>query len=205
MTWNEQFTFLFLITQPDCLPPLCHFPPSSHPALGITTTLKGNGCNTTPNRPCKLGRGAPCGTLKLIRWSREDKKRKSSRIASDLPTQTRGPAPNGRKEEGVTCWPRWSRKRSEMMGQHRRRWCDQVLFLKKSWSYIVGVYVHLLTWFEQIRFVPVMGVVVNRPHVDQNTCPLADNVASNATRDPQLFKVFLLYKTIRLPYNAFLL
>lgn len=78
-------------------------------------------------------------------------------------------------------------------------------FLKKSWSYIVGVYVHLLTWFEQIRFVPVMGVVVNRPHVDQNTCPLADNVASNATRDPQLFKVFLLYKTIRLPYNAFLL
>lgn len=132
MTWNEQFTFLFLITQPDCLPPLCHFPPSSHPALGTTTTLKGNGCNTTPNRPCKLGRGAPCGTLKLIRWSREDKKRKTSRIASDLPTQTRGPAPNGRKEEVVTCWPWWSRKRSEMMGQHRRRWCDQVLFFKKK-------------------------------------------------------------------------
>ncbi|KAL4008062.1 hypothetical protein ACER0C_001914 [Sarotherodon galilaeus] len=102
-TSEDSGEVVIVMETPDCLPPLCHFPPSSHPALGMTTTLKGNGCNTTPNRPCKLGRGAPRGTLKLIRWSREDKKRKSSSLASDLPTQTRGPAPNGRKEEGVTC------------------------------------------------------------------------------------------------------
>lgn len=109
-----------------------HFTPSSHPALGMTATLKGNGCNTTPSRPCKLGRGAPRGTLKLIRWSREDKKRKSSSLASDSPTQTRGPAPNGKKQGGVTRRPWWSRKRSETAGKHRRSWCVRVLFLKQS-------------------------------------------------------------------------
>lgn len=38
-----------------------------------------------------------------------------------------------------------------------------------------------LTWVEQVRFVPVSGVVMNRPHVDQNTSSASDRVTSNAT------------------------
>lgn len=64
-------------------------------------TLYGNGCKTTPSLPCRSGGEAPSGSLKLIRWSSEDRMRKSSSLANDSPTQTRGPAPNGRKQEGV--------------------------------------------------------------------------------------------------------
>lgn len=87
---------------------------------GRTTTLKGSGCSTTPSRPCKLGSGAPLGSLKLIRCNSDDRKRKSSSLANDSPTQTRGPAPNGRKQEGVTRWPWLSIKRSEEVW--KKRW-----------------------------------------------------------------------------------
>lgn len=39
------------------------------------------------------------------------------------------------------------------------------------------------TWVEQVGFVPVLGVVVNRPHVDQNTSPTTDRVTSNTRRE----------------------
>ena len=81
-------------------------------SLGMTSTLKGSGCRTTPTLPCRSGGGAPSGSRKLIRWSREDRKRKSSILANDSPTHTRGPAPKGRKEGGVTRQPLSSRKRS---------------------------------------------------------------------------------------------
>ena len=40
-----------------------------------------------------------------------------------------------------------------------------------------------LTWVELVGFVPVFGVVVNRPHVDQNTRTAKDAVTSDAVRE----------------------
>lgn len=48
------------------------------------------------------------------------------------------------------------------------------------------------TWAEQVGFVPVLGVMVNRPHVDQNTSPTTDGVTPNAAGEGKSLSVFSL-------------
>lgn len=154
----------------------------SAPSRGRTTTLKGSGCSTTPSRPCKLGSGAPLGSLKLIRCNSEDRKRKSSSLANDSPTQTRGPAPNGRKQDGVTRWPRLSIKRSKEVWN--KRWQPgQVDFRRRDFglSWWCG------TWVEEVGFVPLLGIMMNWPHVDQNASSWLNAVTSNAGGELKIF------------------
>lgn len=53
---------------------------------------------------------------------------------------------------------------------------DQLMCSAESFR---GVVVVGRTWVEQVGFVPELGVVVNRPHVDQNTSPTTDGATPN--------------------------